>query len=123
MLRTRYQCLDVSGAVLYFERSMYYEDYNAKAQVDCLAWIRLVTEAEWENYQRLTFEDYKQAGIGGKDWQLGTKWLGGFSHDEIDRAEKTWGLRFPPDYRRFLAILFEHFDYIVDQWREFQERR
>jgi hypothetical protein len=52
---------------------VFYEDYNAKDQDDCLAWIKQVTEAEWENYRRLTFEDYKQAGAGGKDWQPGTK--------------------------------------------------
>lgn len=56
-------------------------------------------------YQPRTFEDYVAAGVGGSDWQRGTRWAGGLSEEQIGQIERRWSLRFPPDYRLFLRVL------------------
>lgn len=70
-----------------------------------LAWFRARTEAAWSTYTPRTFEDYVRAGVGGLDWQRDTRWLHGLTEAEISAAEARWQLRFPPDFRLFLAQL------------------
>jgi hypothetical protein len=70
-----------------------------------LNWFRARTEAAWSVYQPRTFEDYVAAGVGGSDWQRGTRWAGGLSEKQIEQIERHWSLRFPPDYRLFLQVL------------------
>ncbi len=70
-----------------------------------LDWFRERTEAVWATYQADTFEDYVRAGVGGEDFQRGTRWLDGLSDIQIDEIERRWSVRFPPDYRRFLRRL------------------
>ena len=70
-----------------------------------LNWFRARTEAAWSMYQPWTFEDYVAAGVGGSDWQRGTRWMGGLSEEQIEQIERQWSLRFPPDYRLFLRVL------------------
>lgn len=70
-----------------------------------LNWFRERTEAAWAEYQPQTFEDYVAAGVGGRDWQRGTRWLGGLSEAQIEEIERRWSLHFPPDYRLFLRVL------------------
>lgn len=70
-----------------------------------LDWFRERTEATWASYQTRTFEDYVRAGIGGADWQRGTRWLSGLADARIDEVERRWSVRFPPDYRLFLRRL------------------
>jgi len=70
-----------------------------------LNWFRARTEAAWCMYQPRTFEDYVAAGVGGSDWQRGTRWMGGLSEEQIEQIERRWSLRFPPDYRLFLRVL------------------
>ena len=70
-----------------------------------LPWLRDRTEAAWANYETAELADFKRRGVGGTDWQKGTRWLGGFDPSEIEKFQKRWGLLFPPDYRRFLEIL------------------
>jgi hypothetical protein len=41
----------------------------------------------------------------GLGWQPGTKWRGGMTDQEVDAAERQFGLRFPPDYQLFLQTL------------------
>jgi hypothetical protein len=70
-----------------------------------LNWFRARTEATWSTYRPRTFEDYVAAGVGGSDWQRGTRWAGGLSEEQIEQIERRWSLRFPPDYRLFLRVL------------------
>jgi hypothetical protein len=90
---------------------MEFDDLDLMDLGEYLSWIKKNTENEWRNYQTWTTKHLQRygfrnvSGIGWPDWQRGTKWVGGFSHREIDRAEKTWGLQFPPDYRQFLSTL------------------
>jgi hypothetical protein len=50
-------------------------------------------------------EESQQYYSGWDDWQRGTKWLDGFSDDEINSFEQIWRIKFPPDYRQFLRLL------------------
>lgn len=70
-----------------------------------LNWFRARTEATWSMYQPRTFEDYVAAGVGGTDWERGTRWVDGLSEEQIEQIERRWSLRFPPDYRLFLRVL------------------
>jgi hypothetical protein len=70
-----------------------------------LAWFRSTTEGAWADYRPRSFEDYVARGIGGRDWQPGTRWVGGLSDADIDAAEARWSVHFPPDYRLFLRTL------------------
>jgi hypothetical protein len=65
-----------------------------------LEWFRDATERAWAVHEPRTFEE-----VGGVDWQRGTRWLEGLSEPEIDEIERSWDLRFPPDYRLFLRRL------------------
>lgn len=53
----------------------------------------------------IVIRDFQAAGVGGLDWAPGTRWRGGLTDDQIDEAQRRYGLVFPPDYRRFLATL------------------
>jgi hypothetical protein len=70
-----------------------------------LGWFRRRTESYWATHEVATLADYVRRGVGGSDWQQGTRWLNGLSDDEIDGVERRWSLRFPPDYRLFLRRL------------------
>jgi len=70
-----------------------------------LLWFQQQTEEIWSQYNTLTFDDFKRAGVGGSSWRRGTKWLGGFSEGEIASAEQDWKIHSPPDYRHFLSVL------------------
>lgn len=67
-----------------------------------LEWLRRKTEGAWASWET---RDFAEAGVGGADWQRGTKWLGGLDDASIGAAEKRFGLRFPADYRLFLRRL------------------
>lgn len=70
-----------------------------------LTWFRNQTEATWRDYETATLKDYYARGVGGDDWQRGTRWLAGLSEQEIATIERHWKLQFPPDYRLFLKML------------------
>ncbi|HLZ58999.1 MAG TPA: SMI1/KNR4 family protein [Ktedonosporobacter sp.] len=70
-----------------------------------LRWFQVRTEEAWQNYPMRTFEEYVAGGIGGRDWQHGTRWLNGLSEQEIASIEQHYQMRFPPDYRLFLQLL------------------
>lgn len=70
-----------------------------------LIWLQRRSEEIWSNYHTASFQDFRRAGVGGKDWKRGTKWLGGFSDSEINSFEQIWNLKFPADYRLFLRLL------------------
>lgn len=70
-----------------------------------LTWFRERTEATWSMYKARSFEEFKASGVDGVDWQRGTRWLHGLTEEEITVIEQRWQLRFPPDYRLFLALL------------------
>ncbi len=70
-----------------------------------LNWFRERTEATWSRYKARTFEEFKNSGAGGVDWQRGTSWLHGLSAEEISSIELHWQLCFPPDYHLFLTLL------------------
>jgi hypothetical protein len=70
-----------------------------------LGWFGERTEAYWATHDAATLADYVRRGVGGSDWQRDTRWLNGLSDDEIDGVERSWSLRFPPDYRLFLRCL------------------
>ncbi len=70
-----------------------------------LHWFRERTEAAWVDYPTLSLADFEAGGVGGDSWRRGTKWQRGLKAHEIDALERQWNLRFPEDYRHFLAIL------------------
>jgi len=70
-----------------------------------LHWFKERTEAAWADYPTKSFADFEAEGVGGQSWRRGTKWLPGLEADEIVALERQWNLKFPEDYRRFLAIL------------------
>jgi hypothetical protein len=70
-----------------------------------LSWFQERTEETWQRYKTKTFEDFVAGGVGGRDWQRGTRWLGGPSEQEIATIEHRYDVRFPPDYRLFLRVL------------------
>jgi hypothetical protein len=70
-----------------------------------LRWFRERTEETWQRYQTRTFEDFVASGVGGRDWQQGTRWLDGLREQEIVSIEQYYQVRFPPDYRLFLQVL------------------
>lgn len=76
---------------------------------DFLDWFRAHLEAYWAALPQRTPADvlaeYVQAGVGGHEWQSGTRWLTGLSEEEIAQTERRWRLTFPPDYRLFLQRL------------------
>lgn len=65
--------------------------------------LRRRAESGWRSYVEPDFFDPQV--IIAYAWQRGTQWRGGMTVDEILRAERRWGLRFPPEYRAFLATL------------------
>jgi hypothetical protein len=76
---------------------------------DFLEWFRERTEATWAAITPRTPEEilasYATAGVGGAEWQHGTRWLHGLGDDEIAQVERRWRLTFPPDERLFLQHL------------------
>lgn len=70
-----------------------------------LTWFQERTEATWSTYPTPTLEALAARRMIGCDWQPGTRWLGGLSEEQIAAVERQWSLRFPPDYRLFLARL------------------
>jgi hypothetical protein len=70
-----------------------------------LHWFRQRTEATWLHYRTRTFEEFVASGVGGRDWQQGTRWLNGLSEQDIVAIEQQYDLPFPPDYRLFLKLL------------------
>jgi hypothetical protein len=76
---------------------------------DFLVWFRERTEAAWAAIPQRTptevLAHFVTAGVGGRDWQRGTRWLHGLSNDEIAQIERRWRFTFPPDYRLFLQRL------------------
>lgn len=70
-----------------------------------LVWFRDATESAWASHRPRTFDDYVADGVGGADWQRGTRWTRDLTDGDIDDLERSWGLRFPPDYRLFLRHL------------------
>lgn len=70
-----------------------------------LDWFRSTTEAAWAAFHPPTFADWVARCAIGPTWQQGTRWLGGLSEQELAVAETRWSVRFPPDYRLFLATL------------------
>lgn len=72
---------------------------------DFYIWLRHHTEKYWTHHRTATFEDFQKARAGGSDWQKDTKWIGGYSEQEIKSVEDVWNINFPPDYRQFLQLL------------------
>lgn len=70
-----------------------------------LAQFRALSEAYWSTHVERTLEDFAERGVGGATWAEGTRWKPGMSQAEIDAVEKTFGAKFPDEYRAFLAIL------------------
>lgn len=65
-------------------------------------WFREKTEA---TYETRTFKLFQDDHMGGTDWQRGTRWIGGYTEEEIKRFEHQWKVQFPPDYRLYLKTL------------------
>jgi hypothetical protein len=70
-----------------------------------LEWLRLSTERVWDKVTEKTLSDFERTGVGGASWRRGTRWIGGLSEAEINKAERRYGLYFPADYRLFLRAL------------------
>ncbi len=83
---------------------------NSLAQVpddfdDFLRWLKDRSEAAWATFEEATFETFEEAGVGGSSWRTGTRWRAGLDEQQIDAIELHRKLRFPKDYRQFLAVL------------------
>lgn len=74
-----------------------------------LDWFRDRTEAYWASLPEVTPQEtlrhFVKEEVGGRQWQAGTRWLGGLDDGEITEIERRWSLRFPDDYRFFLRRL------------------
>lgn len=71
-----------------------------------LTWLQLATERAWRRFPAApALEDYQRRGVGGSDWQPGTRWSGGLSDAELAGVEERFGIRFPADHRLFLQVL------------------
>lgn len=70
-----------------------------------LDWFQERTEVAWSTYPTPTVEGFAMRRRLGCDWQPGTRWLTGLSEEQLAAVERTWKLRFPPDYRLFLHRL------------------
>jgi hypothetical protein len=73
--------------------------------VDFLEWLRLETEQAWAGAIARTVDEFEAAGVGGCDWQPGTRWTGALSADAIDAIERRFGAPFASDHRLFLETL------------------
>jgi hypothetical protein len=73
--------------------------------VSFLVWLRERTERAWTYIPPPKLEDFVRRGVGGRSWQNGTKWQSGFSDEQLDRAQRQWGVEFPQEYRTFLQVL------------------
>ncbi len=73
--------------------------------IEFFSWLKQRTEEVWSHYRTTKLEQTQQYYSGWDDWQQGTKWLDGFSDDEINSFEQIWQIKFPPDYRQFLQLL------------------
>jgi hypothetical protein len=73
--------------------------------VEFLLWFKQRTETAWSNITPLDFDPSRKGKILGRSWQKDTRWIGGYSEDEITAVEQKWAIKFPADYRRFLALL------------------
>lgn len=69
-----------------------------------LHWVREHTERAWARAEPRTLEDFEAAGVGGVDWQQGTRWQP-LREEEIAQIEAREGHEFPPDHRMFLRVL------------------
>lgn len=67
-----------------------------------LDWFQQRTEAAWETVPEPTLQ---YSGTLGCKWQPRTRWLGGLEDEQVAEIERTWSLRFPPDYRLFIRRL------------------
>lgn len=72
---------------------------------DFLRWFRDEMQSFWNNVEPLGLECFEQRGVGGSDWQAGTRWLQGCTEQEISLIEKEWGFVFSAEYHAFLSIL------------------
>ena len=72
---------------------------------DFLSWLRDQTEAAWAVHQTKTLDAFIADGVGGGSWRTGTQWQSGLDEPRIDALERHWELKFPRDFRRFLAVL------------------
>jgi hypothetical protein len=70
-----------------------------------LVWLRARTERAWTYVATPTLDDFVRRGVGGNSWQNGTKWQRGFSDEQLDGAQRRWGVEFPEEYRTFLRVL------------------
>jgi hypothetical protein len=73
----------------------------AQFDVEFLEWFRERTEATWARLPVRTPKEvlatFVEAGVGGSEWQPGTRWLDGLSEEEISEVELRWNLTCPPD--------------------------
>lgn len=83
-----------------------------------LEWFRATTETRWAEFQSRYFEGTDAARFGSMPWQQQARWLDGLPDTTIDRLERTWRIRFPPDYRLFLCRLHAPDRPPGDQWDE-----
>jgi hypothetical protein len=70
-----------------------------------LDWFRAMTERNWAARQTAYFAGAEYAEFGNAPWQKHACWLNGISVDEIATLERTWAVRFPPDWYLFLRLI------------------
>ena len=57
----------------------------------------------WTKHRATPFEDFADAGVGGRSWRTGTAWQPGVAED--DAIEQRWEKRVPAPYRTCVSIL------------------
>lgn len=67
-------------------------------------WFKKETESNWKRGWR--YDSLVQKTAPMERWERNLKWVGGQSPEQIDRMEKIWKCKFPPDYKLFLGTLF-----------------
>lgn len=79
-----------------------------------LSWLKSESEKAWAVYAPTDYSE--PGGVGGGDWQRGTKWGKPLSEEEILSLEKKWKLKFPDEYRLFLNRLHTPDHKMLGHW-------
>ena len=85
----------------------FYQTIDNLTPEEFFSWFKQRTEEEWSNLPDPSLKDHENqqfmSAVSGA--YPNTKWLGGLAELDIQNAEQTWNIQFPPDYRLFLNML------------------
>lgn len=70
-----------------------------------LAWLGATSQAQWSRSRRRYVREQGSQRTQERFFPPQLRWLPGLTEEEIIQVEQQWSVRFPPDYRLFLARL------------------